>query len=1105
MQTDEHQQATQSAPPAATTVTQAIGTPTATPGVVVNVVYDAGQVTQVLGAMLLPDTNTVKQATAWLNKFLENWTSIPVLIQVYQASTSTDLRQLACVLIRKKVGKLWPDMSVEARHTLQSVMLNAIAGETAPTARKAAVEVVALVGRKVLPEKEWPELLPFLYQLIQSPNPNHRESSLKLFGLLTDIILDEGPSMKQFVLNVLTSHLSNASNGPAVRLAALMAVGSLVPFLETEEDVDQFRDMTLPHLIEVLRFCVKSHLPDYVVDAFSVLIDLIEMPLKAVKSCLPPLLRVALEVANERQFEFSCRAMAMSFVEWAARYKPILLREPELLQAALTVLYSMSSEPEDEIVETWEDESPHTFATAVFDQMSASLSTRTLYTSMMTVVPSLLASENQWQRKAAMGSLAAVTEHCSESFRENLSTVVPLVVRHLRDPSKHVRQVTFSVLREFSDFLQPEFMEYHAQVLPAICENMVNPDKYIQRTACMVLEAFTMRLGADVKPYISDLMNGLGGLLVSGPAELRDAVVAAIAAVAEAAEKDFAPYYSSVMPILQQIIQKTAEDDLLQRGRGLECISSVAKSVGPAVFKPYLPEFMQSVLQTLQMDNIFTFELKDMSFEALTDVADVMGEEFAPYLGVVMPHVFEMMESSEGVYAEADEKEKKTATDGITTDSEDDDDEDLDDDECSVGCDAAFVDAKASSCFLVGMCARATGLHFFPFLEKSINLLHHLAKYLDEAVREAVANALQFMVYSANLCFPSTEPGQLHRHTQQVVGATMNTLLKLITRDEVPQVVIQALDSVAFVSHSLGLIAIDPYFEKLTHALTRILKNRAPCIYLDEDDCAEDDVDEDRYIELKETVGEVICELCRIYEQKISPFFESVLPFFLKLMRAENHLFYRALSIGTLAEYVKFTKVDTNKILPMVAPVIIQGLSDSEKHVRRNAAFACGLILSGTGPTLTPYHTESLKLLHALLLEPPSSPARDNALGAVARILLVQSHLLPIEQIIPIFLAQLPLSADEEENEPVYSCISHLFRTAPDKMFPHLSRVLAVFGMALNTSTLQEPVRKIITDLLLALAAQCPDKMQAAITQIPQELQVSLMRHIQQAQQQSSL
>eukprot|EP01105_Mastigella_eilhardi_P013828 TRINITY_DN3150_c0_g2_i1.p1 TRINITY_DN3150_c0_g2~~TRINITY_DN3150_c0_g2_i1.p1 ORF type:complete len:1100 (+),score=326.01 TRINITY_DN3150_c0_g2_i1:71-3301(+) len=1054
------------------------------------------QFAQVMVALTMPDTKTVKEATEVMNKLLSRHECIGVLLFVLQNSQQEQLRQLAAVLMRKRICGHWGKLTPELRASVQATLLRCVVAEASSPVRRSASEVVGVLSRMTLPAGAWPELLPFLHQCIQSTNNDHKEAALKLFGLITDIITmgDSGQQLKPVITNLLGRELANASNSPNVRLAALIAVGSLVPQFETEEEVLMFRDGLLPHLIEVVRYCIQHNLDDYVVDSFSVFDDLMEMPLQAVMSCMPPLVRFAVEVASSK-LEFTSRMMALSFVEWVSRYKPKLITH-DLLQQIVMILLNLSAEPEDDGMD---DTSPHQFATQMFDQLAYWLPSRLMFQTVIAAIPPLLQSTNFLHRKAALATLASLCENCTESFRTHLAELVPRIVACFRDAEKQVREVAFCCMGEFASHLKPEIVDYHAQILPGIFESTVDTDYEVQRKSCLVLEVFASNLGPKIEPYVPALMQRLGALLQQGPAKLRDVVIMVIGSTADSAKASFLPYFGQLMPFLQQVITLKAEGDIILRGRGLECMACVAKAVGRDAFTPYVNDYMSAALESISINSTFQFELLEMTFGSLSDMVEVLKDQFLPYLPKFMPHLINMMDSTDGYTAEPPEEEVVEGDSG-TGGIESDEDDEAEEEPVNMSYDVAFAEAKAAACFCVGMVARELTPHFVPYAEKTLGSMKKLGDHVDGEVRQAVANALQFFVKVSTTCFPpSADPQEVHPSTRAVLDVVMGVLLDQLHNDEERDVVIQALDSIAYIIKEVKVAGVAPYYETLTQGLMNVLQKKAPCQSADSDEPAsqsqsgDDDADEDKEIELHETVGAVVVELAHVFGKQLQPFFMQALPFFVRMMRPSNHMYYRGLSVGTIAEYVKITGVDTQELLPSVMPAICAGLQDPNKKVRHNSAFAVGLLLAGAGPRVTAYHGQALQLLRPLLAEGSPRRTRDNAVGAVARIITAQGALLPLDQMIPVLLESLPLRRDMEENEPVYTCIVGLFRDHLDKIAPHMLRVLQIFGQVLGPQQqLEAPLRQQLVLLLRSLVAQFPQRMQELVAGLPAEQQAAL-------------
>ena len=97
----------------------------------------------------------------------------------------------------------------------------------------------------------------------------------------------------------------------------------------------------------------------------------------------------------------------------------------------------------------------------------------------------------------------------------------------------------------------------------------------------------------------------------------------------------------------------------------------------------------------------------------------------------------------------------------------------------------------------------------------------------------------------------------------------------------------------------------------------------------------------------------------------------------------------------------------------------------------------------------------------------------DNACSAVARFILAAPHALPLAQVLPIFLAALPLKADLLENDTVYGSVAALLAAENPALAASLAASLAA-----------DPA--LLAQLLLAaahgLAARpCADATKAAL------------------------
>ena len=152
-----------------------------------------------------------------------------------------------------------------------------------------------------------------------------------------------------------------------------------------------------------------------------------------------------------------------------------------------------------------------------------------------------------------------------------------------------------------------------------------------------------------------------------------------------------------------------------------------------------------------------------------------------------------------------------------------------------------------------------------------------------------------------------------------------------------------------------------------------------------------------------------------------------------------------------------------------------------------NASFAAGLIVENSTIDLSSQYLNLLSSLQPLFNVPADSPAskfnaRDNAAGAVGRLILKNTNAVPLDQVLPVYFAILPLKNDFLENTPVFKSIFHLFRVSPGAVMPHLDHLVSVFAQVLDPSTeqLSDEIKAELIQLIGALNAENPAKIEAS-------------------------
>jgi importin-4 len=182
-----------------------------------------------------------------------------------------------------------------------------------------------------------------------------------------------------------------------------------------------------------------------------------------------------------------------------------------------------------------------------------------------------------------------------------------------------------------------------------------------------------------------------------------------------------------------------------------------------------------------------------------------------------------------------------------------------------------------------------------------------------------------------------------------------------------------------------------------------------------------------------------------------------------------------------------------SSVTPSTQPLLelfYRALSDDDAEVQSNAAFAVGLLVEHSEVDLSAQYLHLLAALRPLFVVAPEAPmaklnARDNAAGAVARLILRNPAAIPFDQVLPVFLEALPLKNDFLENQPVFRTLFFLFRTNPQALYPYMDRLLAVFAHVLDPNSkskdqIGEETKTELIQLIGALNAEDPVKVQAA-------------------------
>lgn len=175
---------------------------------------------------------------------------------------------------------------------------------------------------------------------------------------------------------------------------------------------------------------------------------------------------------------------------------------------------------------------------------------------------------------------------------------------------------------------------------------------------------------------------------------------------------------------------------------------------------------------------------------------------------------------------------------------------------------------------------------------------------------------------------------------------------------------------------------------------------------------------------------------------------------------------------------------------PQLSQLAQAALADEDPEVQSNAAYFVGTLTSASSQDLSSQYGPIFALLQNLFApkndKKETMRARDNACGAIARMILKNRSAVPIEQVLPPVIAALPLTQDFEPYTPLFECFFRLASEHDATLASNLDGLLPVFAKVLQDQTsakdeISRPLAASTHSRLLELIRALPaDRVQAA-------------------------
>uniref|UniRef100_A0ACD5YX68 Uncharacterized protein n=1 Tax=Avena sativa TaxID=4498 RepID=A0ACD5YX68_AVESA len=871
-------------------------------------------------------------------------------------------------------------------------------------------DAISELATLLLPENTWAELLPFLFRAASTPEaPNLQESALLIFARLADYIAESLLDHLMTIHNLLASALAHPTS-PDVRIAALSAAVNLVQCLPTNSDRDKMQDL-LPAMMRALTDCLNSAQEASAQEALELLVELAGAEPRFLRRQIADVAGAMLQIAEAAQLEDGTRHLAVEFVitlaEARERAPGMMRRLPQFVGRLFQVLMQMLLDVEDEAAwhtaETEDEDAGegnnYGVAQECLDRLAIAIGGNAVVPIASELLPQYL-SAPEWQKHhAALITLAQIAEGCAKVMLKNLEQVVSMILNGFQHPHPRVRWAAINAIGQLSTDLGPDLqVQYHQKVLPALANAMDDfQNPRVQAHAASAILNFSENCTPEIlTPYLDGIVGKLLVLLQNGKQMVQEGALTALASVADSSQDHFKKYYDAVMPYLKAILMNaTDKSNRMLRAKSMECISLVGMAVGKDKFRDDAKQVME-VLMALQGTPMETDDpITSYMLQAWARLCKCLGQDFLPYMSVVMPPLLQSAQLKPDVTitsAESDDEIESDDDDSIETITLGDK---------RIGIRTSVLEEKATACNMLCCYADELKEGFYPWIDQ-----------------EPETEMCSSMLDSLNECM-------------QLSGRLLDENQVRAISDEIKNVIIASA----------------------TRKRDRSERTKAEDFDADEGELLKEENEQEE--EVFDQVGECLGTLIKTFKASFLPFFDELSVYVTPMLGKDKTAEERRIAICIFDDIAEQCRESALKYYDTYVPFLLEASNDDNSDVRQAAVYGLGVCAEFGGHTFRPLVGEALSKLNNLIRHPEAQHpdnimAYDNAVSALGKICQFHRDGIDAAQVIPAWLGCLPIKDDKIEAKVVHDQLCSMVERSDSHVLGHLPKVYSIFVEVLS-------------------------------------------------------
>ncbi|KAM3294671.1 hypothetical protein ACQJBY_037513 [Aegilops geniculata] len=596
-------------------------------------------------------------------------------------------------------------------------------------------------------------------------------------------------------------------------------------------------------------------------------------------------------------------------------------------------------------------------------------------------------------------------------------------------------------------------------------------------------------------PYLDVIVGKLLLLLQSGSQMVQEGALTALASAADSSQEHFQKYYDAVMPYLKAILMNaTDKSSRMLRAKSMECISLVGMAVGKQKFRDDAKQVME-VLMSLQGSHMEADDpITSYMLQAWARLCKCLGQEFLPYMSVVMPPLLQSAQLKPDVSITSAGEDGESDDDGVETIT-------LGDKRIDIR--TSLLEEKATACSMLCCYADELKEGFFPWIDQVATTLVPLLKfYFHDEVRKAAVSAMPELLRSAKLAVEKGQAqGRDNSYLKQLSDYIVPALVEAMHKEPETQICASILESLNESIQMSGTLLDEGQVRYIVEGIKEVITassnrrtERTERANAEDFDSEEDELlreENEQEDEIFDQVGDCLGTLVKTFKTYFLPFFDELSVYLTPMLGKDKTSEERRVTICIFDDVAEHCREAAVRYYDTYLPSLLEACASENPDVRQAAVYGIGICAEFGGSAFRPHTGEALSRLYNVIKHPnaldlDNAMAYDNSVSALGKICQFHRDSIDASQVIPAWLSCLPLKNDLVEAKIVHEQMCAMLEKSDSELLghnnQHLPKIVSTFAEILcaGKDLATEQTASKIVNLLRQLQTTLPPSVLAS-------------------------